>query len=233
MRLILSVLAVALLVSGCSRERLVSRPGLTVVETEALPEPTRGDLVAADRPALVGPLDTIGIDVYGISDLSLEVQIDASGRISMPLAGTIDVRGKAAYEVARDIENALRRYVKDPVVTVNILNSVSQVVTVDGSVTEPGLYPVTNQMTLMRAIASAKGVSEFGKLEDVVVLRTVDNQRMAGLYNIAAIRRGVYKDPPIFANDVIIVGDSPERRLFRDLVALSPIISAPLIVLLQ
>ena len=233
MRLILSVLAVALLVSGCSRERLVSRPGLTVVKTEALPEPTRGDLVAADRPALVGPLDTIGIDVYGISDLSLEVQIDASGRISMPLAGTIDVRGKAAYEVARDIENALRRYVKDPVVTVNILNSVSQVVTVDGSVTEPGLYPVTNQMTLMRAIASAKGVSEFGKLEDVVVLRTVDNQRMAGLYNIAAIRRGVYKDPPIFANDVIIVGDSPERRLFRDLVALSPIISAPLIVLLQ
>ncbi|WP_231726097.1 MULTISPECIES: polysaccharide biosynthesis/export family protein [unclassified Sphingomonas] len=204
-----------------------------MVETEALPEPTRGDLVAADRPALVGPLDTIGIDVYGISDLSLEVQIDASGRISMPLAGTIDVRGKAAYEVARDIENALRRYVKDPVVTVNILNSVSQVVTVDGSVTEPGLYPVTNQMTLMRAIASAKGVSEFGKLEDVVVLRTVDNQRMAGLYNIAAIRRGVYKDPPIFANDVIIVGDSPERRLFRDLVALSPIISAPLIVLLQ
>jgi len=108
MRLILSVLAVALLVSGCSRERLVSRPGLTVVETEALPEPTRGDLVAADRPALVGPLDTIGIDVYGISDLSLEAQIDASGRISMPLAGTIDVRGKAAYEVARDIENALR-----------------------------------------------------------------------------------------------------------------------------
>lgn len=233
MRLILAVFTVALLVSGCARDRLVATPGLTVIETEALPEPTRGDLVAADRPALIGPLDTIGIDVYGISDLSLEVQIDASGRISMPLAGTIDVRGKAAYEVAREIENSLRRYVKDPVVTVNIVNSVSQVVTVDGSVTEPGLYPVTNQMTLMRAIASAKGVSEFGKLDDVVVLRTVDNQRMAGLYNIAAIRRGVYKDPPIFANDVIIVGDSPERRLFRDLVALSPIISAPLIVLLQ
>jgi polysaccharide export outer membrane protein len=41
-------------------------------------------------------------------------------------------------------------------VTVNIRSSVSQVVTVDGEVTEPGLYPVTNQMTLMRAISSAK-----------------------------------------------------------------------------
>ncbi len=72
---------------------------------------------------------------------------------------------------------------------------------------EPGLYPVTNQMTLMRVIASAKGLTEFARQEDVVILRTVNGQRMAGLYNIDAIRRGVYPDPPIYANDVIAVGD--------------------------
>ncbi len=132
------------------------------------------------------------------------------------------------------IEAALRgRYVRRPEVTVNIKSSVSQVVTVDGQVVEPGLYPVTNQMTLLRAIASAKGLSEFARQDDVVVLRTVGGRKMAGLYNVDAIRRGAYDDPPIYANDVIVVGDSPQRRLFRDLVSVSPILAAPLIAILQ
>ncbi|MBN9927011.1 polysaccharide export protein, partial [Listeria monocytogenes] len=77
--------------------------------------------------------------------------------------------------------------------------------------------PVTNQMTLVRAIASAKGLTEFAKIDDVVILRTVNGNKMAGLYNLSAIRRGGYDDPPIYANDVIVVGDSSQRRLFRDL----------------
>ncbi|WP_310104776.1 polysaccharide biosynthesis/export family protein [Sphingomonas sp. BE138] len=199
-----------------------------------LPPPDRSDLVAADRPALIGPLDTIEVDVFGIPDLSREMQVDASGRIAMPLAGTIEARGKTAQELAQAISAALsRRYVRNPEVTVNIKSSVSQVVTVDGQVVEPGLYPVTNQMTLMRVIASAKGLSEFARLEDVVILRSVGTQRMAGLYNIEAIRRGAYDDPPVYANDVIIVGDSPQRRLFRDFVSVTPLLAAPLIALLQ
>ncbi|MDR6789709.1 polysaccharide export outer membrane protein [Sphingomonas sp. BE138] len=202
--------------------------------SSVLPPPDRSDLVAADRPALIGPLDTIEVDVFGIPDLSREMQVDASGRIAMPLAGTIEARGKTAQELAQAISAALsRRYVRNPEVTVNIKSSVSQVVTVDGQVVEPGLYPVTNQMTLMRVIASAKGLSEFARLEDVVILRSVGTQRMAGLYNIEAIRRGAYDDPPVYANDVIIVGDSPQRRLFRDFVSVTPLLAAPLIALLQ
>ena len=124
-------------------------------------------------------------------------------------------------------------YIRDPEVTVNIKSSVSQVVTIDGQVVEPGLYPVTNQMTLLRAIASAKGLSEFARQEDVVILRTVEGRRMAGLYNIDQIRRGAYDDPAIYANDLVIVGDSPQRRLFRDFVSLSPLLAGPLIAILQ
>lgn len=236
MRLLIPVICVALATAGCgSPEPIQSSSDLTVVTGSAfLPPPDRGDLTAADRPALIGPLDTIEVDVFGIPDLRREMQVDASGRIAMPLAGTVDARGKTAEELARTIEGALRlRYVRDPQVTVNIKSSVSQVVTIDGQVVEPGLYPVTNQMTLMRVVASAKGFSEFARQEDVVILRTVGNQRMAGLYNVAAIRRGAYDDPPIFANDVIIVGDSPQRRMFRDLVAVSPLLAAPIIAVLQ
>ncbi|WP_286165251.1 polysaccharide biosynthesis/export family protein [Arthrobacter sp. TPD3018] len=199
-----------------------------------LPAPTRGDLTASDRPSLIGPLDTIQVDVFNVPELSREMQVDASGRISMPLVGTIDARGKTAGELAGAVEAALRgRYVRDPDVTVNIKSSVSQVVTIDGQVIEPGLYPVTNQMTLLRAIASAKGLSEFARQDDVVILRTVDGRKMAGLYNIGAIRSGVYDDPAIYANDVVVVGDSPQRRLFRDFVSLAPLLAAPLIAIVN
>ncbi|MES2096927.1 MAG: polysaccharide biosynthesis/export family protein [Pseudomonadota bacterium] len=208
---------------------------MTVVkDASGLPAPQRSDLLVGDRPSLIGPLDTISVDVFGLPDLSREMQVDASGRIAMPLIGTIDARGKTADELSRAIETALRqRYVRDPQVTINIRSSVSQVVTVDGSVVEPGLYPVTNQMTLMRAVASAKGLSEFAKLDDVVVLRTVDGKRMAGLYNMSAIRRGYYADPAIYANDVIIVGDSPARRMFKDFVSVAPLLAAPLVAIFQ
>ncbi|HEX8553573.1 MAG TPA: polysaccharide biosynthesis/export family protein [Sphingomonas sp.] len=222
--------------SGCAgREQLSSTARLTVVPGEAaLPAPNRADLTAPDRPSLIGPLDTIEVAVFNIPELGREMQVDASGRISMPLVGTVDARGKTAGELARAIEEALRgRYVRNPEVTVNIKSSVSQVVSIDGQVVEPGLYPVTNQMTLLRAVASAKGLSEFARQDDVVILRTVDGRRMAGLYNIDAIRRGAYDDPAIYANDVVVVGDSPQRRLFRDFVSLAPLLAAPLVAFLQ
>lgn len=236
MRKICITVMLATSLAGCSgRAPLETTPQLTVLPGSAsLPAPARADLIAADRPALIGPLDTIQVDVFNVPDLSREIQVDASGRIAMPLAGTLDARGKTAGELAGAIETALRaRYIRTPEVTVNIKSSVSQVVTIDGQVVQPGLYPVTNQMTLLRAIASAKGLSEFARLDDVVILRTVEGRKMAALYNVAAIRRGVYDDPPIYANDLIVVGDSPQRRLFRDFVSLSPLIAAPLIALLQ
>lgn len=236
MRRIYPPLLLAIALSACAGgPPLQSTDRLKVVENSSvLPPPHRGDLTAADRPALIGPLDTIQVDVFNIPDLSREIQVDASGRIAMPLIGTVDARGRTADELARTVETALRgRYVRNPEVTVNIRSSVSQVVTIDGQVVEPGLYPVTNQMTLLRAVASAKGLSEFAKEDDVVILRTVEGQKMAGLYNIAAIRRGAYDDPPIYANDIVVVGDSPSRRAFRTIVSVAPLAIAPLIAILQ
>jgi len=229
------VLFAAILLGGCGGQLpLKSTSQLQVVNDTALPAPVRTDLVAQGRDSLIGPLDTIAVDVFNVPELSREVQVDPGGSISLPLIGTVDARGKTSVELARAIEGALRsNYVRNPEVTVNVRNSVSQVVAVDGQVAEPGLYPVTNQMTLGRAIASAKGLSEFAKLDDVVILRTVNGQRMAGLYNMTAIRRGLYADPAVYPNDVIVVGDSPARRLFKDFVSVTPLLAAPLIALIQ
>jgi polysaccharide biosynthesis/export protein len=232
---LVAVLGLTLLLGGCFRsEPIRSTPNLTVVQTETLPAPGREDLVAPDRPSFIGPLDTINVEVFNAPDLTRDVVVDSGGRVSFPLVGTIDVNGMTAPELAERIDAGLRgKYVRNPQVTVTIKGSVSQVVTVDGSVDKPGSYPVTNQSTLMRTLALSGGLTEFAKQDDVVILRTVGQKRMAGLYNIGQIRRGVYADPAIYPNDVVVVGDSPARRRFRDFIAVAPILAAPLIAVLQ
>ena len=125
------------------------------------------------------------------------------------------------------------KYLVDPQVTVNLVQTVSQVMTVDGQVASPGQFPVVGRMTLMRAVAVAGGTKDYADLQDVVVFREVGGQKYAALYNLEAIRRGNYADPEIYANDVIIVGDDNAKRVFRDLLQNAPLLTTPLIVLLQ
>ncbi len=233
----LLLLVSPVLLSACATNRVIGgAQDMTVLNQDAkLPEPTGSDFVAGTRPYLIGPFDKLSVDVFGIDELSRpEVQVDANGTISLPLAGTINAAGKSPPELAREIERALRgNFVRNPQVSVNLKDTVSQVVTVDGQVAKPGLYPVIGKMTLMRAVATAGGTGEFARLEDVVVFRTVNQDRYAGVYNLKAIRQGNYDDPEVFANDVIVVGDSAARRRFKDLIQLAPLLSTPLLILFR
>jgi len=222
-----------LLLSGCaSTPKVGGDPQLRVLGAGELPMPERSDVSAGVRPHLVGPLDKLSINVLGIEELSQEeVQVDASGRISVPLAGQLLVSGMTPGEIEALLTERLQaNFVRDPVVTVNFKEAVSQIVTVEGEVKKPGLYPVVGDMTLLRAIAKAEGTTEFTNLDDVIVFRVVGGQRYAALYNLKAIRHGVYPDPQIFANDVVTVGESRARRIFKDLLQVVPALSTPIIV---
>lgn len=232
----LTVALVAAALASCSNgPRPLTGESLAVVPMSELPPPSGQQAQGTVRPYLIGPFDKIEVDVFGVEELSRrQIQADASGRIAFPLAGAIDANGLTPEQLATEIESRLRgRYVRDPQVIVNLTETVSQVVTVDGQVREPGMYPVLGRMTLMRAIASARGLSEFARQSEVVVFRTVGDQRMAALYDLRAIRDGRYADPEIFAHDVIMVGDSPGRRLFRDLIQVAPLLTSPIIGILQ
>ena len=82
----------------------------------------------------------------------------------------------------------------------------------------------------MRAIANAKGAAEYARLDDVVVFRSVNGKKMAALYNLTAIRKGLYPDPRIYANDIVVVGDSKARRMFQQFIQMFPLLSTPLVV---
>lgn len=229
-------LALALALGGCSHNAPpIGGPGVVVANADELPAPTSRDAYENAKPYLIGPLDKLRIDVFGVAELSnRELQVDAGGNVSFPLAGEFVATGKQPAELAREIEGRLAgQFIRDPQVTVNVAEIVSQQLTVDGEVLKPGLYPILGKMTLERAIAYAGGLSEYAKLDDVVVLRTANGQKYAAIYNLGAIRRGNYKDPEVFANDMVIVGNSRARRFFKDLLQSAPLLTTPLVLLLQ
>lgn len=230
---LLTVVLSSLLLAGCGGKPSVASTGdVTLADLTELPAPVPSDVSEITREYRIGPYDILAIDVFGIEDFARELQVDVSGRIGFPLAGSVLAAGKTPEQLANEIEGKLRdNFVRDPRVTVALKEVASAVVTVEGEVTRPGNYPVLGNMTLMRAVAAAEGLGEYADKDDVVVFRTVGGQRYAALYNLGAIRRGNYADPEIYPNDLVVVGESRGRRLFDTLVDLAPVITTPIIVI--
>lgn len=221
--------------SGCAGKPgpIAQAPGMQIAPLDGLPRPQPEDRLSENEPFLIGAFDKLELEVYGVPELKRTVTVDSNGTFAFPLAGEIRAAGKSPREITAALAEALRPYVKNPQVTVNVTERVSQALTVDGQVVRPGQYQVTGRQTLMRAVAVAGGTAEFARLDDVIIFRTVSGQRYVGLYNLGAIRRGNYADPEVFANDIVIVGDSKERRLFRDILQATPALTGPLIILAQ
>lgn len=218
---------------ACTEARMIDTGRVGIVPAAEMPAPTREDLARGNRLHLLGAFDRISVEVFGLNELSRQVQIDANGQVALPLAGSVQAAGLTPQELEQAITQRLRgSYVREPRVTVSVLETVSQTVTVDGEVRQPGLYPVTGEMTLMRAVARASGTTEFARTSHVVLFRTVGGRQMATLYDLRAIRLGAYEDPGIFPRDVIVVGESQARRLFPTLVSAAGLLLSPVITVL-
>lgn len=228
------MIAVASSLCGCAGEKFVGRSDLQLVDSAALPAPATSDLIVPRRAYVLGPLDKVSVEVFGVPDLTRQLQIDATGRVSLPLAGEFEASGKSTAQLENEIASRLRgRYVRDPKVSVNLTEAVSQVVTVTGAVAAPGLYPVSGSTTLIRAVARAQGTAEYAREDYVVVFRRVNGRDMAALYDLRSIRQGIYPDPAIYPNDIVQVGDSPGRRLFHDLLQSGGLLAGPLVAILN
>jgi polysaccharide export outer membrane protein len=175
--------------------------------------------ISAAADYRVGPLDALDVTVFQEPELSLKgVVVDASGNIALPLIGSMAVNGKTATELSRELEKRFgETYLKDPQVTVAVASSVSQKVTIQGEVTQPGVYPLKGPTTLLEAISLARGETQIASLREVVVFRTIDGQRMGAVFDVDSIRRGEASDPQVQGNDVVVVGLSSAKSMWRDI----------------
>ena len=218
--------------SGCYGRSMVAGgvggPSVTRIDASELPGPD--GQVGADQGYTyrIGPYDKLIIDVFGIEGLSdRHLTADGTGAITLPIAGPVNLNDLTVSEATDRIAQQLRAgYVRDPRVSVNLEQSVSRFVTIDGEVKQSG-------MTLMRGVAAAQGAGEFAKLQEVVIHRKVQGRQMIALYDLQAIRRGAYADPMLYPGDIVVVGDSPGRRMVQQLVQAAPLLVAPLIGVLN
>lgn len=228
------MVALPLLLAGCGgTPPIAMAPAIEQAPSNELPAPAGAGADGAFVYAL-GPLDKISIEVDGMPDLLREVVVDGQGMISYPLAGSVSARGLTTTQLARTLEERMREnHVRDPRVSVNFVEPVSQIVTVDGEVNKPGLYPVYNQMTLMQAVALAGSDTEFARSTSVLIFREVQGQQYVGLYDLKAIRYGNYADPKIYPNDRIVVSESQARRFLQTIQPFVSLVTTPLIYLVR
>lgn len=214
---ILAISAVASL-AACASTIDLDDGSSAVVVTDNLPAPDVQSQSRNFADYRIGPNDEIEVSVFGVEEMTRRGTVDAAGNFSMPLAGAVQAGGKTPDELASLIEDNLRgRYLKDPQVAVNIIEVRANLVTIDGAVQQPGIYPIIGTLTLQQAVATARGTRDVADLETVIVFRQAQGQRMAAKYDLKDIRSGRMEDPIIFANDIVVVGESASRRFLQDL----------------
>lgn len=172
------------------------------------------------------PGDIISVLVFQEPDLSLkDVPVDPAGNIAVPLIGKVQAAGKTSFALSDEIASRLgRSYLVSPRVSVYVTTRTAPQVVVEGSVTAPGVFPIRNETTLLEAMALAKGPTQVAKLNEVIIFRTVDGQRMGAVFDVAAIRRGDSVNPRILPNDIVVVGYSGVRQAYRDFLQAAPLI---------
>lgn len=180
------------------------------------PTPTQEARSNSKTPAMpdyaIGAGDLVRINVFQNPDLTLETRVSEGGVVSYPLLGNVKLGGLSAAEAERSIANGLRegRYLKDPQVTVLVMQVRSNQVSVLGTVTRPGRYPIdVVGMRLTEALSLAGGVAPGGS--DVAVLSGVRDGKPYHLsVDVSAIATGDRsRDPIVEGGDVVYVDRMP------------------------
>jgi polysaccharide export outer membrane protein len=220
-RLLCLLPALALLFSACADTRGGTIPYDRVL---AKPDETRFQTLGSDYK--IAPMDKLSVKVFKMEDLSGDYDVDLAGNISLPLIGQIEAANLTTAQLDDQLTQKLgSKYLERPDVSVAIKASTAHVVTVDGAVREGGSYPVAGPISLIQAVAMAKGTSEDANARRVAVFRTIGGQRQAAAFDLTSIRRGQAPDPQIFPGDIVVVDGSSVKATQKQILQSIPLLS--------
>jgi polysaccharide biosynthesis/export protein len=161
---------------------------------------------------LIGPLDTLNIIVWRNPDLSMSVPVRPDGKVTVPLVEDLPVLGKDSSQLARDIEKAMGKLIRDPVVSVVVTNFVgpySEQIRVVGEATRPQALPYRQKMTLLDVMIAVGGITDFADGNGASILRTSDGSAQYGVRLKDLLKRGdVSANIEMKPGDVLIIPQS-------------------------
>jgi polysaccharide export outer membrane protein len=199
--------AAALATAGCNGGAGPDVTGATLPEADSV----KAGAGFVESEYRIAPQDTLEITVYQFQNLSRVAQVDGSGRVSLPLIGSVVAAGKTVAVFEAELARRLgAKYIQSPQVSVLVKESVGARVTVDGAVKMPGVYTLKGRTSLVQALALAQGISDVGDTL-VTLTRISDGRQVSSRIDVAAIREGRAVDPQVFGGDTVVVDESAAR----------------------
>jgi polysaccharide biosynthesis/export protein len=168
---------------------------------------------SATADYLIGPGDTLNVFVWRRPELSVTVPVRPDGKISVPLVSDIQAAGETASALSGSIEQRLKKYVQDPVVTVMVESfngPFSQQIRVIGEAAHPQAIPYRSDMTLLDVMIHVGGLTKFAAGNRAVIVRKVHGKEETFPVKLdSLINNGdIQYNEPVQPGDILIIPQS-------------------------
>jgi polysaccharide biosynthesis/export protein len=216
-----AALASVLLLGACADTR-----GGPIAYNQTFAAPDAPSVAQLESNYKILPMDKLAIKVFKQEDLTGDYDVDLGGHISLPLIGEVEAANLTTAELDQRLTDKLgAKYLEHPDVSVSIKQSAGRLVTIDGAVKDSGSFPVLGNLTLMQAVALAKGTSEDANPHRVAIFRTISGKRQAAAFDLTSIRRGEAQDPQIYPGDIVVVDGSSVKSMEKRLLQSIPLLA--------
>lgn len=171
--------------------------------------PAPASAASSDYNYHIGPGDIVNIVVWRNPELSMSVPVRPDGKLAAPLIEDLPAIGKNPTALARDIEQALSKFIRDPVVTVIVTQFVgpySEQIRVVGEAAKPQVLPYKQKMTLLDVMIAVGGMTDFADGNGASILRPADGNTQYGVRVKDLVKRGdVSANVEMKPGDVLII----------------------------
>jgi polysaccharide export outer membrane protein len=200
---IFAVIAVTMFAWGCAHEDTLPPIGITATSQS----------YADVGDYRIGPGDLLDVNVWHNAELSSKIPVRPDGRISLPLMGEVVAAGKTPTALALEIQQKLKAYIQDPLVTVTPTQFVApfaRQIRVIGEAVQPKAIPYSANMTLLDVMIAVGGLTRYADGDRAVIVRVANNvQRTYHIHLDSLIRDGdVSENVAVEPGDVLII---PQR----------------------
>jgi len=165
-----------------------------------------------DYRYVIGPLDAVNVIVWRNPELSSVVPVRPDGRITLPLVEDLEALGRSPSALARDVEKALAKYIRDPVVSIVVTGFTgpySEQVRIIGEAAKPQSLPYRQNMTILDVMILAGGLTDFAAGNRAVLVRGAEGGKPYSVRLNDLIKRGdISANVDVKPGDVVIIPQS-------------------------